>query len=433
VLDERGFLEIETPILTKSTPEGARDYLVPSRVHRGRFYALPQSPQLFKQILMVAGYERYFQMARCFRDEDLRADRQPEFTQIDMELSFVTQRDIMNEVEILATRLCAVAGITVTPPFPVLSYEESMSRFGTDRPDMRFEVEIHDLSRGAGESRFAPFEQAIGDGGAVLGMAAPGLGGASRKRLDELTAQAKDLGARTLVWIKCTADGLSSPAAKAIGAPGIRRLAESVRAQEGDLILIVPGPRTVGRSVLGALRTRLAESEGWIKPGTHRLLWVTDFPLFEWSEEENRWVSCHHPFTSPKSEDLERIESDPGGVHAAAHDLVMNGTEIAGGSIRIHSPEVQSSIFKALGMSPAEAEARFGFFLRALRMGAPPHGGIAFGFDRLVAILCGFESIREVIAFPKTTSATCLMTESPSAVDEKQLGQLGIKTVDPQS
>ena len=433
-LDAEGFLEIETPILTKSTPEGARDYLVPSRVHKGSFYALPQSPQLFKQILMIAGFEKYFQIARCFRDEDLRADRQPEFTQIDIEMSFVGMDDVLALVERLVGRLLGAAGLPLPSTLPRLSWADSMERYGNDRPDTRFGAEIRDLSAASAGTAFPPFQEALGTpGGIVAGIVAAGAAGFSRRQLDELTAQAKSLGAKGLVWIRRDASGISSPALKALEEAGCRRLLEAAGAGEGDLLLIVPGPRRAAQKVLGTLRLSLAESLGWIPEGRHDLLWVTDFPLFEWSAEDRRWAACHHPFTSPLPADLARLESDPGAVRAAAYDLVLDGTEIGGGSIRIHRSDVQERVFQMLGMGREEAESRFGFFLRALRMGAPPHGGIALGFDRFVAILAGTESIRDVIAFPKTTSATCLMTESPSEVDARQLAELGLRGSTPPS
>jgi aspartyl-tRNA synthetase len=431
VLEEQGFLEIETPCLTRSTPEGARDYLVPSRVHRGKFYALPQSPQLFKQLLMVAGFERYYQFARCFRDEDLRADRQPEFTQIDIEMSFATPETIYASIEPLVARVFEVAGHAAKPPFPRISYAEAMERFGTDRPDTRFDLELKTVLSGADRTGFVVFDGALEAGGAVRGIAVPGGGGAPRKTLDTWTEWAKEAGAKGLVWIKLEpSGGVASPALKALGEERARSIAHAAGAGTGDAALFVADTRETCGRVLGALRPRIAHDIGRIPEGRFDLLWVEHFPLFAWEPEESRFVAMHHPFTAPRWEDLDRIATEPRVVRAQAYDLVLNGTEIAGGSIRIHRRDIQEQVFAALGIGDREAESKFGFLLRALDSGAPPHGGIAVGFDRLCAMLVGAESIRDVIAFPKTTSGSDLMTEAPAEVDGKQLRDLGL-SLDP--
>ncbi len=428
VLHSLEFWEVETPVLTASTPEGARDYLVPSRVHPGRFYALPQSPQIFKQLLMVSGVERYYQIARCFRDEDLRADRQPEFTQVDIEMSFVEPEEVMNVVEKILVAAGAEVGWDLLPPFRRMRWDEAMDRYGVDRPDLRFAMEIQDLSARASASEFIVFRKAVEEGGVVRAIVVPGLAQAySRKRLDALTARSRELGAGGLIWFKCQAGGLSGPAVKALGADEALALVESLGADEGDLVLVVAAPLAVARQVLGAMRLEIASAEGMIPADRHELCWITDFPLFEWDDQEQRYFACHHPFTAPEEADLARLESDPAAVHARAYDIVLDGTEIGGGSIRIHRPELQSRVFQALGIGVEEARARFGFLLDALRYGAPPHGGVALGLDRLVAILLGRDSIRDVIAFPKTTSAACPLTSAPGPVSPSQLNELGLR------
>ncbi|HJS73466.1 MAG TPA: aspartate--tRNA ligase [Vicinamibacteria bacterium] len=424
----RGFHEIETPYLTKSTPEGARDYLVPSRVHKGSFYALPQSPQLFKQLLMIAGMERYFQIVRCFRDEDLRADRQPEFTQIDIEMSFVDREDVFALVEGMFVEMLGAVDIEVKAPFRRMTYDEAMSRYGSDKPDLRFGLEIHDVSDVVRGSGYGIFERTLESGGVVRAIAAPGLASYSRKEVDDLEAQAKSLGAAGLGWAQLKDGELKSPLARHVGEDRLKKAFERASGGPGDLLVIVAGEPGLVSTVLGGLRLAIARKEGLIPQGRDfSLSWVTDFPYFEYSETDGRWNAMHHPFTSPFEEDLDKVESDQRSVRALAYDLVANGFELGGGSIRIHRIDVQSKVFRALGMTDEEAREKFGFFLEALQYGAPPHGGIAFGVDRIAMLASGGQSLRDVIAFPKTTSAYDLMTGSPSAVSGAQLEELGIR------
>jgi aspartyl-tRNA synthetase len=425
--DEQGFLEIETPILTRSTPEGARDYLVPSRVHPGEFFALPQSPQIFKQILMIAGFDRYVQIVRCFRDEDLRADRQPEFTQIDVEMSFATEELVQGVVEGAIVAMFAVAGHAVQTPFPRVSYQDALALYGSDKPDLRPGMTIADLGAHFGESPFSVFRDALAGGGAVRGFAVKKGAGYSRKDLDGLTEQARQQGASGLVWARVAQGALQSSALKAAGEAPLRAAFEAAGGGEGDLVLMAAGDASIVARALGHLRLAVAKRENLLSPTDFRFAWVTDFPLFEWNADEKRWDSMHHPFTSPKPEDVTLLGTDrTGEVRARAYDLALNGSEIAGGSIRIHRADVQRQVFSLLGISDEDAKARFGFFLEALEYGTPPHGGIAFGLDRIVALLAGESSIREVMAFPKTAQATDLMAGAPSTVDERQLKELRI-------
>jgi aspartyl-tRNA synthetase len=429
-LHAQGFLEVETPFLTRSTPEGARDFLVPSRLQPGTFYALPQSPQLFKQLLMVAGFERYFQIVRCFRDEDLRRDRQPEFTQIDIETSFLGRDDFLPIIEGLVAEIWRrVKGVELRLPFPRLAYDDAMARYGSDKPDLRFAMELTDISPLFAGGPFQTFAGIVAEGGAVKALRVPGAGAMSRKELDDLTAEARQAGARGLVWIKVSPDGVQSPVAKFI--EGIRQpLLAALGGTPGDLLLLVGDAPAVAATALGRLRVELARRRNLIPPGRDVFAWVIDFPLVEWNAEEKRWDAVHHPFTAPRDEDLGLLETDPGRARAQAYDLVLNGQEAAGGSIRIHQQAVQERLFALIGMGKEEARARFGFLLEALEFGAPPMGGIAFGLDRLAAVLVGEESIREVIAFPKTQKGSCPLTDAPAPVDSRQLRELGIRVVE---
>jgi aspartyl-tRNA synthetase len=422
-LDREGFLDVETPVLTRSTPEGARDFLVPSRLQRGSFYALPQSPQLFKQLLMIAGFERYYQVARCFRDEDLRADRQPDFTQLDIEMSFVGVDDVLalNE-RLLAHVFERGGGPAIEPPIERLGYDEAMDRFGTDRPDLRFGLELVDLAEPLAQTGFKVFRGAIDAGGAVRGINA-GRRELPRSELDGLISRAQELGAKGLVWAFREGEGWRSPTAKFLGEEELAELNRRFGAEEGDLLLLVADERRVADAVLGQLRVELAERFDLIPAGEDRLVWIVDWPLLEWNPGEDRWDSLHHPFTAPAGEFDPEC---PGEARALAYDLVWNGQEMGGGSIRIHRADVQQQVLAALGIDAAEAEARFGFLLEALRYGAPPHGGIAYGLDRIVQRLAGAGSIRDVIAFPKTASGADALTGAPAPVDEMQLKELGI-------
>jgi aspartyl-tRNA synthetase len=422
--DEHGFLEIETPMLTKSTPEGARDYLVPSRVHPGEFYALPQSPQIFKQILMISGLDRYFQIVKCFRDEDLRADRQPEFTQVDLEIAFATEALVFATLEPLMERLMALIGKTASRPFLRLPYSEAIAKYGSDKPDLRVGMEIRDVSAAFATSEFSVFRNALAAGGEVRGFAVPDAGRYSRRELDEIVEQGKQLGSTGLVWARRSDAAVQSSALKAAGEDAIRRALDIADAGPADLMLMAAGPHEATSRVLGQLRLNVAKKENLLDPNAFAFLWVVDFPMFEWIEEEKRYEFMHHPFTAPLESDRHLLETDQGRARARAYDLVLNGSEIGGGSIRIHDQALQRLIFKLLGISDEEAKLRFGFFVDALEYGTPPHGGIALGLDRIAAILCGEPSIRDVIAFPKTAQAVDLMAGAPSPVSDRQLREL---------
>ena len=426
---DEGFLEIETPMLTKSTPEGARDYLVPSRVHPGTFYALPQSPQLFKQLLMCSGYDRYFQIARCFRDEDLRADRQPEFTQMDMELSFVDVDDVIDVNERLLAKLFKeILDLDIQLPIQRMTWQEAMDRFGSDKPDLRFGLELKDVSDVVKDCEFGVFTGALANGGTVRGINAEGQGSMPRKKIDALIEYAKTYGAKGLAYIVINEDGsYKSSFAKFMTEEQMNALVAAMDGKPGDLLLFAADKTKIVWTVLGALRCHLAELMGLVDKNVYRFVWITEFPLLEWSDEENRFTAMHHPFTMPMEEDLQYIDSDPGRVRAKAYDIVLNGNEIGGGSVRIHQDDIQEKMFECLGFTKAEAHERFGFLLDAFKYGVPPHAGLAYGLDRLVMLMAKQDSIRDVIAFPKVKDASCLMTNAPDYVDVKQLAELGIE------
>ena len=426
---KEGFLEIETPMLCKSTPEGARDYLVPSRVHPGHFYALPQSPQLYKQLLMCSGYDRYFQIARCFRDEDLRADRQPEFTQADMELAFVDVEDVLDVNERLLKYIFKEAiGVDVTLPLPRMPWQEAMDRFGSDKPDTRFGMELCDVSKVVEDCGFSVFTGALENGGSVRGINAKGQAGMPRKKIDKLVEFAKGYGAKGLAYLAVNEDGTyKSSFAKFMTEDGLKALVSAMQGEPGDLLLFAADKNKIVWNVLGALRLELAKELDLLDPNQYNFLWVTEFPLLEWSDEENRFMAMHHPFTMPMEEDWDKIDSDPGSVRAKAYDIVLNGTELGGGSVRIHQDDIQEKMFEVLGFTKERAHEQFGFLLDAFKYGVPPHAGLAYGLDRLVMHMVHADSIRDVIAFPKVKDASCLMTQAPGIVDKKQLEELGLE------
>ncbi len=431
-LADEGFLEIETPILVGSTPEGARDYLVPSRVHPGSFYALPQSPQLFKQLLMCSGYDRYFQLAKCFRDEDLRADRQPEFTQIDMELSFVDVDDVIDVNERLLAKLFKeILDVEVPLPIQRMTWQEAMDRFGSDKPDIRFGMELVDVSEVVKECEFVVFKGALENGGSVRGINAKGQGAMPRKKIDKLVDFAKDFGAKGLAYIAIQEDGsIKSSFAKFMSDEEMEALVKAMDGENGDLLLFAADKNKVVWDVLGNLRLEIARQLEILDKGDYKFLWVTEFPLLEWSDEQNRFQAMHHPFTMPMEEDLEYLDTDPGRVRAKAYDIVLNGTELGGGSVRIFNNDIQNKMFEMLGFTQEQAEAQFGFLLNAFKYGVPPHAGLAYGLDRLIMLMAKEDSIRDVIAFPKVKDASCLMTEAPTRVEKKQLDELGIEIVE---
>ncbi len=427
--DSRDFIEIETPMLTKSTPEGARDYLVPSRVNPGKFYALPQSPQIFKQILMVAGYERYFQIVRCFRDEDLRADRQPEFTQLDVEMSFVERDDVLAIMEKMIAEVFKVAiGAELSLPMRRLSYDEAMAKYGSDKPDLRFDMEMFDLSDVMRGSDFKVFESVLAAGGSIKGINVKGNAAIPRRELDGLVNYVGQYGAKGLAWIGYTAEGLKSQISKFFSEEQLDNIRKSAQAEEGDLVLIIADKPAVAVNAMGQLRLEMARRMNLIDPDKLSFAWVLDFPMFEYDEEEKRYVAMHHPFTSPRDEDIQYLATEPGRIKAKAYDMVLNGTEIGGGSIRIFQRDIQEKVFKAIGLTEEEANEKFGYLLEAFEFGTPPHGGIAFGLDRLIMLMAKRSSIRDVIAFPKTQSATDLMSQAPSEVSLRQLKELSIRT-----
>jgi len=427
-LYEKGFLDIETPFLTKSTPEGARDYLVPSRVNPGRFYALPQSPQMFKQLLMVSGFDKYFQIVKCFRDEDLRADRQPEFTQLDMEMSFIDRADLMKLIEELFVKIFKeIMDVELKKPFEIMSYDEAMEKYGHDAPDTRFELHLKTINDLVKDCDFKVFADSVKSGGVVKAINAKGATDFSRKDIDDLTNYSVSLGAKGLAYIKVNDDGLQSPIVKFLGDNLANEIVKEMDGKPGDIIFFGAGSTDIVNLYMSKVRLKLGKMLGLIDKNKYKFVWVTDFPLLEWDEEEKRYAAVHHPFTAPVDEDLEYFNTDPGKIRAKAYDLVLNGSEIGGGSIRIHRSDIQEKMFDALGMTEEERKRKFGFFIDALKYGTPPHGGIAFGVDRIATILTGSESIRDVIAFPKTQRATCMMSDAPSIVDDKQLKELHIK------